>query len=598
MILMGLFIYNHEVIMAKTIIPFAPGPGDDSTDDAKMVNGMVYVTDEGHRVVRPRPALAAPDTSTVNYGGYGGSFGPMPQGIKSWRVDDATASGSYNGLYVVMDDVLFWDVFGGGRGFNLGALGSYDWTRVYFSTFYVGGAVNLVIYKPSGLQQYSGGTGGSDYLFTKVEAEATNPVNQSTLLSTGPYQASKERVHGIVNLNGYLFIMTTDKEIYNCDSDDITTWSSSNFVSSERFNDDGMYLARHKDHIVSINSESIEFFYDAANATNSPLSRRNDLYHSFGTRFPNTVVEQGDTIVLVGKPSDSSVNGVYTLKNFQLSKISTPAQDRDIEKTKNAYGAYAQTSDFASIVSTPAGTFYVLTLARPQETGQRSALEPFKTWVYHFELDKWYQWTAEHDHTVAGAITSTNNIEGVFHDDAEVAAFITAGAPVGRYNSAAGVVFGVIGSTDQADTGFNNPDPDRESHPIVLMADGQVRSLRSETLIENETGTSWEIDCNAFDVNTDQRKRIKNVRLLTTPDYSASGASCPLDVSYTKEMPTDGTYTTPNVMDVAAEKKVLYRQGICRQRRYKITLDSGDVVSYTDIPHLKGLEIEYDELRG
>jgi hypothetical protein len=560
---------------SNTTIAFATGKGDDLANSALLTNAMIYVNDQGETLVRPRPALKTPEDGlpvTVS-----GAVNTLPQGMAMWVTDDA-ALGDYQEIYYVIDDHLIWDRFGGGRSFDMGGSISQDWRKVYFNKYLVSGVENLIIYSPLNINAIAGA--GDSYIYSKVTAEATNPTDQTP--STGPYQAGYIQIPGLVQINGRLYIGTTIGEIYNCDLDDITTWSNTSFVTAERFSDELICIARHKDHLVAFGAESIEFMYDDGGSSGSPLVRRNDLYHSVGVRHPYCMSEYGDSITFVGTPTDGAIPGVYVMSQFQLQKISTASVDDDILKTIHARVERANLSCFATTVNTSVGTFYVLTLGRREEDAvgaDESTYEAHVTWVYHYELDKWYKWNC--DHANLYAITSGTSLDAIY-TDAE----------------ASGTVFPIISSAQVISKHRNSSDSTEDAHPLVLLSDGRIRALATDQIIENETNVTMQIDVNAFDVNSYQRKRIHSVRLLSAPYYNTGAQECPFSISYTKEMPSDGTYSTARTIDYLDEHKVLYQQGICRQRKYRVTLDSGDVTSFTDVPYLKGFEIEFDVLRG
>jgi hypothetical protein len=131
-------------------------------------------------------------------------------------------------------------------------------------------------------------------------------------------------VGGGAALDGYLFVMEEDGTIWNSDLGDPTSWNALNFTSAEREEDIGIWLGKHHDHIVAIGSSSIEFFYDAAHATGSPLQRRDDIFYRIGGVEPTAVWADREIIYFFG--INSSGNFIfYKIENFQLEQISTPS---------------------------------------------------------------------------------------------------------------------------------------------------------------------------------------------------------------------------------------------------------------------------------
>ena len=81
----------------------------------------------------------------------------------------------------------------------------------------------------------------------------------------------------VAELDGYLFVMTSDGKIYNSDLNSITSWSASNYISCDRQTDTGLGVIAYADYIVGFGSNSIEFFRNAGNPSGSPLSRVDEL---------------------------------------------------------------------------------------------------------------------------------------------------------------------------------------------------------------------------------------------------------------------------------------------------------------------------------
>ncbi|MBT8449488.1 MAG: hypothetical protein KJO69_07355, partial [Gammaproteobacteria bacterium] len=106
--------------------------------------------------------------------------------------------------------------------------------------------------------------------------------------------------HGGAILDSYTFVMDEDGIIYNSAVDDPTTWPALGFLEAERENDKGVYLAKHHDHIVAFGTRTIEFFYNAGNATGSPLNRRQDIQYNIGCASGLSVWENGDRIYFIG----------------------------------------------------------------------------------------------------------------------------------------------------------------------------------------------------------------------------------------------------------------------------------------------------------
>lgn len=183
-------------------------------------------------------------------------------------------------------------------------------------------------------------------------------------------------------LNGYLYVMDEDGTIYNSDLDDPTTITAGNTVNAEREEDGGVYLGKHHDHIVAFGDRTIEFFFDNANPTNSPLDRREGLSHNIGCADGYSVWEDGDLTIFIGNDLNNGI-GVYALTNFTLKKISNGNLDSLITKSITVDGYSVQGSG----ISAQGHKFYLLTF---YVVSTNVVAE--NTFVYDFTTNLWSEW--------------------------------------------------------------------------------------------------------------------------------------------------------------------------------------------------------------
>jgi len=101
-----------------------------------------------------------------------------------------------------------------------------------------------------------------------------------------------------------------------------------------------------------------------------------------------------------------------------------------------------------------------------------------------------------------------------------------------------------------------------------------------------------------WDVDTNERKRIKNIRVLHYPDTRDSVGTSNLGIDWidTELVTSAGiapaAFTGDVNIDIAKATARLYRAGTTRQRVFKVTFNG----TWTQI--VKGLEIDFDQLRG
>lgn len=110
-----------------------------------------------------------------------------------------------------------------------------------------------------------------------------------------------------VFLNGRLYLAKAGTgDIYCSDLDDPAAWTPGNFISSEVYPDDVQALVKINNYILAIGLVGCEYFYDAANATGSPLARVENQSLPFGTDFPNSIATTLGGCVFLSKSSDNN----------------------------------------------------------------------------------------------------------------------------------------------------------------------------------------------------------------------------------------------------------------------------------------------------
>lgn len=185
-------------------------------------------------------------------------------------------------------------------------------------------------------------------IFVKTPEEAFHyDGTTDTTISDADYPSTT--CLGGAYLDGYIFVADLDGAIYNSDLADTTAWTATNVISANRGNDKAVWLGKHHDNIVLISTNSIEFFYDAANPSGSPLTRRTDVfYSSLGSLAPNLsggvyinpspITQLGEDIYFIGSEKDGSL-GLYVISGFSVNRISTPYLDKLLALIASNYSA-------------------------------------------------------------------------------------------------------------------------------------------------------------------------------------------------------------------------------------------------------------------
>lgn len=181
-----------------------------------------------------------------------------------------------------------------------------------------------------------------------------------------------------VFLDGYLFIVkTTSADLYNSNLNDPLAYTTGDFISSEIIPDRVTYVTKLNNYILLFGNDSIEYFWDAANATGSPL-QRNDTPVKF-TGLIGGITQLGSKIYFVGDTDHSQAN-VFVLEDFKITLCGN--------ETVSRYLNSASAGMYANIISMAGFNFYVLYAGA-------------YTYVMELESQLWTRW-------VYGPLTASN----------------------------------------------------------------------------------------------------------------------------------------------------------------------------------------------
>jgi hypothetical protein len=212
-----------------------------------------------------------------------------------------------------------------------------------------------------------------------IDSAAPTVVVEITDVAFPPKQTpALQLAKGAVGLKGRLYVMDTDGTIWNSALEDPSTWSGGDNINAEIENDKGVYIAKHKNHILAFGDTTTEVFYHAGNPTNSPLSARQDIYFDVGCVDFSTVSEAGEYLYFVGKSKNGS-RGVYRFSGFSLSKISEP--DFDWYLSYDNISTQQQEQLVAATASIGGRDFYIVTVYANE------------TYVYDSYSGYWYEWS-------------------------------------------------------------------------------------------------------------------------------------------------------------------------------------------------------------
>lgn len=127
-----------------------------------------------------------------------------------------------------------------------------------------------------------------------------------------------------VFLNGRLYLAKSNTaDIYNSDLDSPSTWTAGSFISSEVYPDDLTGIVKINNFLLAIGRKGSEYFYDAANATGSPLARQEGASLPFGTYYASSIASNANMLCML----TTSITGEVSLRvveDFKHKEIECP----------------------------------------------------------------------------------------------------------------------------------------------------------------------------------------------------------------------------------------------------------------------------------
>jgi len=204
----------------------------------------------------------------------------------------------------------------------------------------------------------SGDVGFTEFLYDDgtVKLVVTDGTTLSTIDSSNTVVSSADvdmPVHlpQLVYLDGYLFMVKVNTaDLYNSDLNDPLAYTTGNFISSEMFPDKVTALRKLNNYLVLFGSDSIEYFWDAANASGSPLQRNDTPIKLAG--LIGGIAQLGNKIYFLGDNNKSEAS-IFVMEDFKVTQVSSEAIRRYLT-------ASVATTAYANIVSMDGHDFYVL----------------------------------------------------------------------------------------------------------------------------------------------------------------------------------------------------------------------------------------------
>lgn len=358
-----------------------------------------------------------------------------------------------------------------------------------------------------------------------------------------------------VYLDGYLFLAKAGTgDIYNSNLENPAAWTAGDFISSELYPDDIQALVKVNNYLLAIGTQGSEFFYDAANATASPLARYDGGSLPFGTHVPNSIACNKNVVVLIANNNDgeNTIQIIEDFKNKELPSFVVSALNHRFSVASNPTNASAVRGFFFRQFGK---LFYGL--AFQGDSVAPSLLNT--TWVFSFETGYWVEFRTGADGTAPFPVYFTT---------------------MSRSEKIATYVSGHIGTPffGQMEEGAKSPfNATAEDHIVNGPAVAAIYTeIRTPSM---DFGTSNVKSMHRFGVNV-----TNNTSSITT-----SGATVSISVSYSDNDYATFSTTRSLIFGASLDFPFLTQLGMFRSRAFKLTYASTLFLRY------KGIEVDINK---
>lgn len=405
----------------------------------------------------------------------------------------------------------------------------------------------------------------SSTTFTYTFAGGTSPAT-GTITAVG----GKVTVPGIVYLDNTFYVMSSNAVIYGSELNDALTWNALNFIGANIEPGAGKALAKTQNYVIAFKEWSTEFFYDAANATGSPLSTVGNGFNLIGCANGDSVANLDGILFWVSQTRQKG-RGVHMMQGLNEQQISTP----DIERILNL-STLATIYSFG--VKIAGHAFYILTL-----------VDQNITLVFDLVSKQWAQWSSltagspvnVSSITLSGttATVTTAAAHGLSDGDpvniagANQAAYN--GIKVITYVDSTHFTFQTTAGTTTPATGTITATPYTETY---FKYTKYVNALSKDLVQHESNGTLCELVETAYsDVGNPVNVLIRTGKIdggTTTikpfPSYELIGNKVS-GMAYIRHSDDDYvTNSTYRSVDLSAERSIIRRCGAARRRSIEV----------------------------
>ena len=249
-----------------------------------------------------------------------------------------------------------YSVFGNTLYKNTTSIGAITGSGFYYFSSCRGATPKLVIKSTSTLYTY----------------DASNGLVNHTAATNYP----SITVPGVEYIDGYTVVFDSHANIWTSSINDPTTWGASDYLVAQIEQDAPIFLSKQLAYIIAFKGISTEVFWDAGNATGSPLAPILGSKVNVGCVQPYTVRNICGDLAWIGSTRSGNTR-VMVMSAAQAQRISTPPIERFMDAMNYT------TSQVSSWSATMLGHDYYAVSNATKNT----------TIVFDLTEKTWYFWT-------------------------------------------------------------------------------------------------------------------------------------------------------------------------------------------------------------
>lgn len=343
-------------------------------------------------------------------------------------------------------------------------------------------------------------------------------------------------------LDGYLVVCDTHN-IYTSQLNDPTTWPAPNFIAADSYSDLLVRIARAGPYLVAFGTDSIQYYYDAANPTGTPLGVNVGATQRIG--YLGGFAYHGDDILFMGAASQSAPS-LYRLSGLKITPLAEYPISRMMAQQSNKYtNSFAQTPPGSVLTLNGHNMYYFRTASQPFNANSAPpATLTAVSYIYDLDIGKWSKigYQAQDFFLIKNAVTVVNLVQ----------------VPVGQTPFGRLSYFSVLGSSLV-----------RRFNPTVYRDDG----------------VNFEVSFRTSSIDWGTNRMKFGSKMMLQGDQTASTSF--VNVSWSDD--DFRTFSTPRQIDLSNEYQQLWSLGSFRNRSFTL--------SYSDnFPmRFQAIEIDYDQ---